>query len=1482
MEMVDIHWDRDIDRREIQQLSNADAITAFFARLGYNTDARIEHTPATLRIDAQGVIRPIEAIERIANHDDALQVMLFVVKSVTVSHTRELARQFRNRYGNFLLVLTTPDYDRLDFVLLERYNPVQKSKPGSMKLQEARIRPRVLTVSRRDPTRQHLRVLRRFTYTEGDPFAQFDKLRSAYDVAEWSEEFFNNRALFSDYYLKERLRETPAWGEDPKPAYQDLVGVYAGPVKDLRDKPVSEARDKLFEPVFKKLGFDFEPVRAAGSGHTEPDYLLRAPGNGKRPLALALVYSWDRSLDMKDNERDGDSPEEVPGAVVISLLEKNLAPWAVVTNGKLWRLYSQHTHSRATNYYEIDLEEVMAQGTPSTSDPAESFRYFWLLFRSGAFIQHDILIDGEARKASFLDQLLLGSEAYARELGERLKERTFVDIFPHLAKGFIEHMRAREGEHADLTQERLDQVFQGTLTLLYRLLFLLYAESRDLLPVREERGYFEVSLTRLKDEIARAAGPLDDQRDMALENAHDSTSCALYERFMNLCRIVENGDEGVNVPVYNGGLFMTTPDDSDDTPEAQNARFLQQYKVPDLHFAKALDRLARDEDPKRLDLVPIDFKSLGVRQLGSIYEGLLEFKLRIAPTKMAIVKGKKSEQIIPYTEAAKTKSRILTHKKADGGGERVLPRGAVYLENDKGERKATGSYYTPDHIVKYIVEHTVGPVLQAKFEALRPKLRQAEKLRKAFDKKQEGLKSAGLRPEASAKADLIGRELVDEIIGARVVDPAMGSGHFLVETVDFITDKTLDFLNAFPWNPVSAHLERMRGDIRREMERQKITINENKLTDVNLLKRHILKQCIYGVDLNPMAVELAKVSLWLDCFTLGAPLSFLDHHIKCGNSLIGVTVKEVREASESGQGMLWGTQWEGFKLATEAMRHVGALSDVTSDQARESRREFKKAASGISPFKLMLDVYASQWFGNEPYWHKAAKGDKSRKRELIRPAIDFLNSMNFGAWLSDPHNPGVLTDAGERTIAETALRAAREKRFFHWELEFPEVFFGPRQGSATAIERKPEAGFDAVVGNPPYVRQEGLGEDKPFFEANHAPVYAGIADIYVYFYHRGLTLCRQNGRFGMITSNKYLRAGYGEKLRAFLAQFAIQQIIDFRDLPVFPDAAAYPLVLIARHAPSGENHQVQTHTVADMAEANEIATAMRRCASPQVITSLKSSGWVLQNPDVLRLLDKIRNAGRPLGEVVDGKFYRGVLTGFNEAFVIDEAKRAELIARDPRSDEIIKPFLRGRDIKRWRVQWAGLYLIFTRRGINIDQYPAIKEHLSLFKERLTPGVQGGRKPGNYKWYEIQDAVDYYEEFEKPKISYPDISENGCYALDTSGAFLTNTAYFIPSAHLALVGLLNSKLTEFYYRHLSAQVRGGYVRAFSTYIGALPVPDLASSSAKQLATLVESITDRGEAPEDVEAEINAATYKVFDLKMNEIILIDSRCTQKKRE
>ncbi len=186
----------------------------------------------------------------------------------------------------------------------------------------------------------------------------------------------------------------------------------------------------------------------------------------------------------------------------------------------------------------------------------------------------------------------------------------------------------------------------------------------------------------------------------------------------------------------------------------------------------------------------------------------------------------------------------------------------------------------------------MGLVLKGKFEALHAKLRKAQADRKAFFDRQKAFAKSGMKPEPKSKADLIGQEVVDELFDVKVLDPAMGSGHFLVEAVDFITDKALDFLNGFPWNPVSVHLEKMRLEILKEMDDLGITIDANRLSDVNLLKRHVLKRCIYGVDLNPMAVELAKVSLWLDCFTLGAPLSFLDHHIKCGNSLIGVTVDE--------------------------------------------------------------------------------------------------------------------------------------------------------------------------------------------------------------------------------------------------------------------------------------------------------------------------------------------------------------------------------------------------------------------------------------------------------------------------------------------------------------------------------------------------------------------------------------------------------------
>ena len=264
---------------------------------------------------------------------------------------------------------------------------------------------------------------------------------------------------------------------------------------------------------------------------------------------------------------------------MVSLLEANQAPWAIVTNGQTWRLYSQKTHSRATNYYEIDLIEALSLGNPGLLDPAQAFRYYWLFFRYNAFEKKKALHEGKEVEHSFLDQMLTGSEEYAKELGERLKERIFERILPHLAEGFIADIRRKEGKDTNLPQERLDQVFHGTLTLLYRLLFLLYAESRDLLPAKEVRGYYDTSIKKLKTEIAEKAGDIEDESSSKISKHYRSDEFEIYNRMTRLFQVIDKGDDKLNVPVYNGGLFITDVDQEDESAEAVNARFLCESAV---------------------------------------------------------------------------------------------------------------------------------------------------------------------------------------------------------------------------------------------------------------------------------------------------------------------------------------------------------------------------------------------------------------------------------------------------------------------------------------------------------------------------------------------------------------------------------------------------------------------------------------------------------------------------------------------------------------------------------------------------------------------------------------------------------------------------------------------------------------------------------------------------------------------------------------
>ncbi|TWT40539.1 N-6 DNA Methylase [Phycisphaerae bacterium RAS1] len=1196
--------DIDLTTKDIAGLASLDAVAGFLARLGYPTDRRAELSATALGLppDTADAIRKIELLAEDAER--FFRVLFVQLRSVTAKARNELARNLGSRNADHLLILAK-DFDVLEFVLIDKETR-QRHAPGGGP--SVRVIPRVVTVMRKASTHLDRRVLRRLTWTGKDGLDQFDKLRSVFEAAHYSGQYFQNRALFADHYLETRLREDAAWRDDPSTTFASVRDLLSNARGRWSGKPEQTVRGELFEPLWKLLGFKPKVAKAANKDHLTPDYELH--GADGALLTVAFCYRWDRWLDGPDLN-DPDTPEENPGAAVVSALAEGKARWIIVTNGKYWRLYSRDAHSRSTNFYEVDLEEaLLASGE---TDPNEAFRYWWLFFRRPAF--ETLTSTGSTGETPippcWLDMIVRGSRDYAKRLGDRLKDRIFVEIFPHLAQGFLLDRKKRLGLTRAPSDDELRDTFEATLTLLYRLLFLLYAESRDLLPVREA-AYKAASLKEIKEEIAGHAGVAESEAASKLR-AYSDAEATIYDRMTRLFAVMDQGDVVLNVPCYNGGLFLTQPDRQSIEREHRIARFLLEHEVPDRHLALAIDRLARDVDDKTFSLSFIDYKSLEVRHLGSIYEGLLEFKLKIAEEDLGVTTEKKAEKYIPLSQARPGRGR----RRLAGGDAHPTPfvrKGEVYLSNDKAERKATGSYYTPDPIVEYIVEHTVGPVLAEKLDALRPDLNAAGKTYHRHltnAKNNPGLvpKDADPRAFAAAKTYAEHRDLVDRVFDLKVLDPAMGSGHFLVEAVDFITDRLLDFLNRFPHNPVQFALDKTRRSILDALGEQGVTVDPDKLTDVNLLKRHVLKRCIYGVDLNPMAVELAKVSLWLDAFTLGAPLSFLDHHLRCGNSLIGATFEDLKKATS---GQLFAIDYEPLLRAIRHVLFVNEMADATAAEVHKSADEYSHARRELSGYQIVLDLLVADHFVDCGTGFQPVKGgagvspaDPSRDREganekakrrkrgtspasfkpsdLLRQASDLDLTTRAKLLASLDEKAALLVEQVENVARRSDLR------FFHWEIEFPEVSFGFADPDRRQIKHRNDitdgsAGFDAIVGNPPYdvLAEKELQLDLTgllgYFDAQviFAPAKRGKQNLYKLFICCGLHVARQGGNIGHIVPMPLLGDEQAVGLRRMLLSSASLRAVEAfpqKDDPsnrVFEEAKLSTCVFVA--AKSGDRH----------------------------------------------------------------------------------------------------------------------------------------------------------------------------------------------------------------------------------------------------------------------------------------------------------------------
>lgn len=1128
-------------------------------------------------------------------------------------------------------------------------------------------------------------------------------------------EAFRNEGLFSRHFLEERISEFDEWDcdDEARAAFETLKERFLRK-RNLESDNEKELQRELIEPVLKELGHVFAVEETMDDGK-QPDFAFFASEDEKQEAKtddevfetariVGDAKRWNISLD-QDIEGEPRFDNKNPSFQLYYYLTNTDADWGILTNGKVWRLFYTGD-AKVDRYYEVDLENLL------TGNYDEEFKYFYCFFRHQAFYPET--------GTPFLERVHTQSVEFAKELEDNLQERVY-DALKYTIEGFL---RAPQN---DLDEDDLEEVHENALTFLYRLLFVLYAESRDLLP-------HDNDVYKKQHSLAFRISQLEEGEDNVYVGDF------MWRHLSSLFETINEGREvpsrDFHIPAYNGGLF-----DPEESP------FLEEHLINGPYLREIIERLAlaRDEEGNE---VRLDYKDLDIRHLGSIYEGLLEYQPDVASERMVVDDG----EWVPVEESSKAFEDVEEGNRVEAG--------KVYLETDEGERKATGSYYTPQYIVEYIVENTVGPVVEEKVDA----------------------------------AEESDADPAEKILELNVCDPAMGSGHFLVETVSYLATHLLE------------HTEEMTED-------------EDAFQEA---KRRVVKHCVYGVDVNPMATQLAKLSLWLETAAKDRPLSFLDHHLKTGNSLIGSGIDELDTHPTDDPEREEESSW--FQVDIEEIKRdlrdryqdIEDMPEETINQIKEKEEAYEAFVREhvvYNNLKELADLHTYQYF------------EQNRSYEQY---------SNISKKVAEPQTWQQFHDAD---WFQTAEKHANREQYFHWPLEFPDVFFSERDG------------FDAVVGNPPYVRQEQLKDAKPVFERTYR-TYTSTADLYVYFIEKGVNLLHPGGEFGYIVSNKFMRSDYGQKLRTLLTtEVDLQQLIDFHDLPVFGrEVSAYPLILLFEKS-SADGESVTAARMEDL-EFSSLDAAIARQSYDVEYGSLQEEGWTLAPPELMNVIEKLQEHGTPLQELVDDIF-RGVLTGLNNAFVIDEDRRDAILDETPEADQFIVPVLKGDGVDRYLITPNGLYLIKIPSGWTSEQYdvetedeawdvlardyPALADHLEPFADDARTRDDRGEF-----WWELRPC-DYYDQFTRDKIVYPDISDGSSFALDEDGYYVTNNCYFMPTGSYGILGVLNSSLIAWYYTFMTSTYRGGYQRSFTSAIKNFPVtPDAESND--ELADSAQRISE----------------------------------------
>ncbi|GAA7851064.1 class I SAM-dependent DNA methyltransferase [Helicobacter pylori] len=813
-----------------------------------------------------------------------------------------------------------------------------------------------------------------------------------------------------------------------------------------------------------------------------------------------------------------------------------------------------------------------------------------------------------------------------------------------------------------------------------------------------------------------------------------------------------------------------------------------------------------------------------------------------------------------------------------------------------------GSFYTPSFITSYMCKESITPIVLDKFNAIYQwDCENLEALRGKID-----------RNFSNEKA----KEYLQLLLTLRICDPAVGSGHFLVSA-----------LNEMVWIAYELGLiaSLYRHELRLENDEIIIHTPEDKVFNYTIphsendphhqiqkelfeLKKSIIENCLFGVDINPNSCEITKLRLWIELLKYSyyifeegkntnalETLPNIDINIKCGNSLIfnfplnskltiGQTLEfsrnlkvEIKEYKNSVM-----SYKEGLGEKAKILQNIAKLKSLITNYFIEQHQAKQH-------LKESLKAFISE-YGDGIFDLNTAFG-----MEMLKIARH--NNYRFTPTLENmkPNPIGVEANRLLIKIRECyeILENLRNSKALEWRFEFPEVL----------DDEGDFLGFDCIIGNPPYIRQEHIKDLKPLLQKQYQDFYNSTADIYTYFFALAYHLLKEKGFNAFITSNKYARAKYGAKLRELLLKkTTLVSYMELNALKVFESAAVDTSIIhfIKQTPPKENSFKYYEPTPNDKDDLKSTPSLLMKQ------NALSTESFIFANATLLDLRDKIEQSGTPLKDW-GIQIYRGILTGCNEAFIIPTEKRDAILkncddvqkdekgmSERERTIELIKPILRGKDIKRYSYEWADLWVINTHNGytsnlkskippIDIEKYPAIKAHLNSHWDTIATRSDQGDTP-----YHLRNCA-YLEDFEKEKIVYGEIVQEPRFYLDNGecelGVFYAEaTSFILTGEHLRyLLGMLHSKLITFAFKTFYAGGglgESGY-RYKKAFIERLPIPQITKSNkptADKITDCAERILKLKEKDpkantQKLEKEIDALVYQLYHLTDEEIKIIE---------